>query len=285
MFSAYLVTNTMDGMLYVGITTKAVDRRWKSHCAKAMGGSTLDIHKAIRKYGAAAFCIEWVASCTDLESLWATEQTLIAQYDTLAPKGYNRTIGGNGGNGYKFTEQQLKRLSDAHKGLVMSMETRQKMSVASRARRHTEETKKKMSAVQQKRYNKMSLAERKLVARHLIESASSPEGRRKSKDTMMALRNDPQRGEKIRNGHLGFCHSEDTREKMRASRMAFLNQNGPLPVKLDAYKAGEIKWLLSNSVWPQGKIADFYGVGQTHVSMIGTGRVWKNAVPVSPLMG
>jgi len=40
--------------------------------------------------------------------------------------GYNLTSGGDGINGKKFTPEQLKKLSDSHKGIKQSQETIQK---------------------------------------------------------------------------------------------------------------------------------------------------------------
>ena len=50
------------------------------------------------------------------------------------------------------SEETKKKLSEANKGKVVSKETREKLSVAAKGRKHTEEAKEKMSKAQIKRY-------------------------------------------------------------------------------------------------------------------------------------
>ena len=92
----YLVTNLVDGKVYVGLT-KLIKKRWGEHLSAARNGSPYPLHRAIRKYGPQSFvvtCLETVI--TNREDLLAAEIRQIAAHDCTAPKGYNLTLGGEG---------------------------------------------------------------------------------------------------------------------------------------------------------------------------------------------
>jgi predicted GIY-YIG superfamily endonuclease len=92
--SIYKITNATNGRVYFG---KAVDPsgRWSSHKWAAAHGSKLLLHRAIRKYGVAAFHFEVLATHPDNGSACEHERKLIRE----APKGlsYNLAKGGDGG--------------------------------------------------------------------------------------------------------------------------------------------------------------------------------------------
>jgi hypothetical protein len=74
---AYLVTNIRNGKQYIGIigkSEKTVSKRWKEHCYEAGYNSHYLLHKAIRKYGEAAFEVEQVASARSPEDILAVER-------------------------------------------------------------------------------------------------------------------------------------------------------------------------------------------------------------------
>src|SRR5262245_41709482 len=96
---AYLVTNIQNGKQYIGIigtNGKTLSKRWKEHCYEAGYNSHYLLHKAIRKYGEAAFRVEQIASARSVEDILAVERLLIIQYGTLSPRGYNLASGGEG---------------------------------------------------------------------------------------------------------------------------------------------------------------------------------------------
>ena len=59
---------------------------------------------------------------------------MIAKHDS--EKLCNKTVGGEGASGYKFTEDQKKRLSESHKGYVVTEEAKIKISRANKGRKN-----------------------------------------------------------------------------------------------------------------------------------------------------
>lgn len=51
----YLITNKLDDKKYVGKTERSLDVRWKQHVNCSKYGSSLYVHRAMRKYGVEAF--------------------------------------------------------------------------------------------------------------------------------------------------------------------------------------------------------------------------------------
>src|SRR5687768_9783119 len=87
----YLVTNTVNGKRYVGLSAD-IRKRWAEH-RKPKAISKTVIHDAVRKYGAEAFAFAVLELC-DQKMLEERERHWITALGTLAPAGYNRTNGG-----------------------------------------------------------------------------------------------------------------------------------------------------------------------------------------------
>jgi group I intron endonuclease len=104
----YLITNINENKLYVGQTrshrlNKGKYRpfgsigRFKDHISEAINNTKKNqcvyLNNAIRKYGTEKFKVELIEKC-DISNLDKREQYYIAKYNTLYPKGYNLTLGG-----------------------------------------------------------------------------------------------------------------------------------------------------------------------------------------------
>ena len=92
----YLITNTVTGMRYVGITTKTVEYRWRGHVCGSRGRNRRPspLCLAIREHGAAAFKVETLFESTDWATLCQLERDAIRERGTRAPNGYNVAVGG-----------------------------------------------------------------------------------------------------------------------------------------------------------------------------------------------
>lgn len=114
-FVVYMVTSTITGKRYVGITSRTVGQRWKRHCLDAKRGIGFHLHAAIRKYGEEQFVVEVLSTAQSLEEACQMECAAIARHGTFGERGYNLTIGGEGGMGAVRTREMRKAQSAATK--------------------------------------------------------------------------------------------------------------------------------------------------------------------------
>ena len=167
----YLVTNLVNGKMYVGQTIKTVEERWKVHLKEAKRGRVGHLYQAIRKYGAGAFVAEGVTGCDSQGQLNELEKMWIILLGTKDKRwGYNMTFGGDGCSGYTFSEESRKKISRAmqghpcsqsqrdaisriHRGKVTPLSVRQKMAACwdSARREKQAEVARRVNAVENKR--------------------------------------------------------------------------------------------------------------------------------------
>ena len=106
----YILTNTVNGMQYVG-----KDSRLPSRANQHLRGqepSCPDIHGAIKEFGRDAFSVEIIPySNISQVALNAVECWKIAQLHTLSPHGYNRTEGGEGSSHCEETRQKISEIN------------------------------------------------------------------------------------------------------------------------------------------------------------------------------
>jgi group I intron endonuclease len=97
----YVITNTLNQMVYVGATTRPIESRWRSHIHNSRRGKYRSpIKDAIRDFGAENFTIQTVCEARNRRQLDVMERKYIAQYRSNDEQhGYNRQSGGK--NGYK----------------------------------------------------------------------------------------------------------------------------------------------------------------------------------------
>jgi len=104
----YKVTNTINGKVYIGYTTKTLEERKQAHQHKANTKSNIHyfylFKQAIRKYGMESFIWETICKCVSIEECCEKEIHFIKEYNTISPNGYNLTEGGNGG----IASQEIK---------------------------------------------------------------------------------------------------------------------------------------------------------------------------------
>ena len=124
-YRIYIVTNTVNGKQYVGITN-SLAKRWNKH--KNAKGSAPALHAAIKKYGLDAFIFSHIADAFDSEAAKKIEIMLIAEHNTIAPHGYNLTSGGDGT--LNPSEEVRQKLSASHAGKTQSEETKAKRSAS-----------------------------------------------------------------------------------------------------------------------------------------------------------
>lgn len=119
----YLVTHKATGRSYVGMTTRRPGRRWKEHKNAALNGSNLKFHRALNKYGDAAFSWQVLWDGPE-EFVNSVEKALIA----LGFGQFNLTAGGQGV--LRPSPETRACIGRAHKGRIVSLETRERQSRA-----------------------------------------------------------------------------------------------------------------------------------------------------------
>jgi len=120
---------------YVGITSATLELRKTEHFSKSRKGSNFAIHNALRKYDNSTW--EILNLCSSFEEAKELEKRYIKELNTLAPNGYNLTIGGDGFNkNRKFSEEHRKNLSESHKGYVMPKSQKLSISLAKKGKSH-----------------------------------------------------------------------------------------------------------------------------------------------------
>ena len=135
----YKATHRDEQIVYVGKTTKSLEIRRRQHLYDAVYGSALHFHRALRKYGEAAFDWSVIDEAATEQELNEKERYWIQFYKSFYPYGYNLTFGGEGANftsavkeklssslqGRKLSSEHKKNIGDALKGCVGSMTGRQ----------------------------------------------------------------------------------------------------------------------------------------------------------------
>ncbi len=167
LWTIYCHTHVESGRRYIGLTSQTMERRWEKHVYAAFRFSKdgrWHFPNAIRKYGPDAFSHEEFAQSRTLEDANATEEVIIAQYNTTNPRfGFNLSKGGGhkpnpvrknpwDDPGYRarllprlIASTQTPQARVNNKIALNTPESRAKRSAISRAQGATPEFKKKIS--------------------------------------------------------------------------------------------------------------------------------------------
>jgi group I intron endonuclease len=116
----YLMTNTINGKRYVGLTTRSIEQRIKEHVS-CPPGTKYDhaLQKAIRKHGIDNFEVTTLQECDTYAALRDAEIKWIGELNThvRSRRGYNMTDGGDGVIGHTQSLEQRRKNSETHKNL------------------------------------------------------------------------------------------------------------------------------------------------------------------------
>ncbi|HJV73173.1 MAG TPA: GIY-YIG nuclease family protein [Noviherbaspirillum sp.] len=112
----YAITNTINGKVYVGLSSN-IQKRWQTHRVPKIASKSA-IHSAIRKHGVAAFRFEVLERCP-VSKLSEREKHWIALLKTYQ-NGYNLTTGGQ--EGHERSQETKNKISRANTGKIRSKE-------------------------------------------------------------------------------------------------------------------------------------------------------------------
>lgn len=122
-----------NGKSYIGVTCRSLSKRKVEHISKVRSGSKLYFHNALRLHKDAVIW-EVLAETSSYEEALVLERKFIKEFDSIK-NGYNLTEGGEGTAGLKFSEQQLRRLSESHKGYKMPESQKAAIGLANSGKR------------------------------------------------------------------------------------------------------------------------------------------------------
>ena len=186
----YRATNIINGKMYIGKTIKTLKQRIKGHISSKI---LTHFRKSILKNGIDNFKWEVLCELDNIDDLNEMEMFCIEIFDSKN-NGYNMTDGGDGGIGYKHTEEaiQLMKCRDV-KGTPHTTEHKIYISEIMKdknknfgvdnnfyGKQHTNESKDKMS---------ISKLGKKLSQEHKINISKSIVGRVHSEETKQKIRN------------------------------------------------------------------------------------------------
>jgi len=119
----YKWTCNTTGMSYIGQTVCTLQRRWSGHKQQAKKGGTWEFHKAIRQYGSENFEGHILQECLTSQELDEAEKRFISDLNTTWPNGYNMRNGGQ-----YTSDESRQKMSLAKKGSKLSEEHKQRIS-------------------------------------------------------------------------------------------------------------------------------------------------------------
>lgn len=157
MAGIYKITNKINNKIYIGMTTKDIEVRWKQHLKVSKNKNNKNhrlIHKAILKYGIENFIFEklYETDVINLEHLKELEIKYIKEYNSFE-SGYNLTKGGDGTYGYKLSQERKEYLSQLYLGTKLSNEHKNNITkgLLNRHYKTSDETKSKIKNSQHKK--------------------------------------------------------------------------------------------------------------------------------------
>lgn len=230
-FVAYVIRNTVNNKLYIGITKRGLRRRANDHAVAARRGDLTPLHRAMAKYGIDKFKLYAVAEARTWNDLCALECTLIEQESShVSRDGYNVTAGGEGAPGRRPSEETRAKIAEAARLQMQALgarnrlracalrqyadpEVRKRVGDRFRGKTLTEEHKRKVSEAGRDRI--CSLETRAAIRMRLL-GRPRPEHVRQILRTSMSGRKHTEASKtKMSIAHLGRPKSEEWKSKAR----------------------------------------------------------------------
>jgi len=123
-YTVYKITNLVSGLVYIGMTSLGMDRRWKAHLRTRLSHNT-PLYTAIRELGEQRFSLEKLHSTNSLDEARMLEYFCIIEWGGK-PNGYNLNRGG----GSLCTCSEAGRQKQI--GKIIPLDSRIKMANAKR---------------------------------------------------------------------------------------------------------------------------------------------------------
>ena len=104
----YKIQNKINGKIYIGKTEKTIDERYSKHLSNARKKINRHLYDSMNHYGYENFEVSLVENCKSSVELCERERYWIQYYDSISPKGYNMTTGGDGGYTLSSWDEEQK---------------------------------------------------------------------------------------------------------------------------------------------------------------------------------
>ena len=160
-----------NGKVYIGLTTTSLEQRQTEHNNSAKYGDPRHVYNALRKHNMVDnFELIEIDTADTKEELNEKEMEYIRLYRSFEREyGYNRTIGGEGTNGYVYTEKDRQKMSKSQKKRMENLEEKEKMAESVRNFWNgNEEAKQKHSIMKKEQYSNVEW--RKLQSERIKKS-------------------------------------------------------------------------------------------------------------------
>lgn len=114
MITIYKITNTANGMMYIGTTKRTLEARMKQHCHDSNKKFfCFKLQKAIKEFGEESFYIEQI-DCAESDEEANVKEALWIQHFNTIENGYNVSRGGkDGGNRRKVKAVETGEVFDS----------------------------------------------------------------------------------------------------------------------------------------------------------------------------
>ena len=204
----YKAENKVNGNVYIGKTTKILERRIKEHYRDSKH-PTMYFTRALKKYGTENF--EWsiLLKCINEKELNEMEKFFIANYSATNYL-YNLTKGGDGISGYRHTDRTKKIIGFYSKG-----NTHAAGNIPwNKGKPWNEETKRKVSDTKKKNPTRYWLG-KKRDKKTCIAIGNAKRGRKASEETKKKM---SLSASGIKNHFYGKKHTEETKQKIRDAK-------------------------------------------------------------------
>jgi group I intron endonuclease len=140
----YCITNSGNGMQYIGATCRKVEQRFAQHISDALnnrGNGCTSIKSSIIEFGEKCFNVSTLLICNE-KQVDFYEDRFINLYNTLHPNGYNLKTGGR--SGCKLLEETKKQIAESNRGKFVGDETRVLIGSTSKYRNMSDDNKKRL---------------------------------------------------------------------------------------------------------------------------------------------
>ena len=173
-----------NGKHYIGLTTTSLEKRKREHKWCGKNDDTRVLYKALRKYEMVdTFELVEIDTADTIDELCEKEIRYIQDYKSyyMDGNGYNMTLGGEGFNGYVYTEEEKQKMSERGKQYhIDNPEAREKMSeIKKKYYEDNPEEREKMSEIKKKYYEETPGAREKNSEAQKQYHEDNPEAREK----------------------------------------------------------------------------------------------------------